>query len=142
MHIPSQLDENRDLIQRLVSEQLKENAQIYNIATNTAWNDQAPHYAYDHSGLDEVIGRDLTKKERLYRGEAFQRVKDFYFLDGGDPLSFMDTDTQAVIKQVKPQLSILNLDSLDVASRELLPLITSRFDTLALIDILDVGESQ
>ena len=140
MNIPSQLDQNQDIIKRLVAEQLKKNALNYNIDEHLDWGDNVPNYTYTATGLDGFIDRDLTKKERAHRSEAFERIRNIYYTEGGNPLSFMDGETQRIGAWFVELTGHLGLDILDVETQGMFATLKKAFETLDIIDILDVGE--
>jgi len=139
MHIPSQLDQNNDIIKRLVAEQLKKNAVNYNIEKQLAWSENAPNYAYTATGLDAELDRDLTKKERLHRTEGFERIKTIY-IEWSNPLESLDSETQSIAERFNQQAGHVGLETLDAENQKLAAKLRPGFDALELIDILDVGE--
>ena len=139
MHIPSQLDQNNDIIKRLVAEQLKRNAVNYNIEKQLTWSENAPNYAYTATGLDNEVDRDLTKKERLYRTESYERIKTIY-IEWSNPLESLDSETQNIASRYNELAGHIGLETLDQENQKLAGELRIAFETLDIIDILDVGE--
>lgn len=134
MNTPSQLDNIQDITRRLVAEQLKRNAINYNIKRFSDFKTDIENLSYEYTGLDEVEDRIFTKKERLYRTECFDTLKQVY-KDLGDPGETMDK----YVRKISDTIGDINLDKFDTENEKLTKQIKSNFSTLELIDILDVG---